>query len=146
MKKRFIGVLTIILTGLLFLSVGVLTAADKTDSPDEVTIENKGYKADKKGPVKLSHNKHNKEYKVACADCHHEYKDGKNVWKEGQPVKKCAECHSPLKEEAKKAGVKKLQNSYHKNCKTCHKALVTEKKSENAPFKKCNDCHQKKAK
>ena len=143
MKKRFLGVLTIILTGLLFLSVGVLTAADKTDSPDEVTIENKGYKADKKGPVKLNHKKHNKEYKVACADCHHDYKDGKNVWKEGQPVKKCAECHNPLKKDGK---TKKLQNAYHKNCKTCHKALVKEKKSEKAPFKKCNDCHQKKAK
>ena len=140
MKKKFLGVLTIILSGLLFLSIGVLTAADV---PDDVTIENKGYKADKKGVVKLSHKKHSVDYKVACTECHHEYKDGKNVWKEGQPVKKCSACHNPLKKDGK---TKKLQNAYHKNCKTCHKALVKEKKSDKAPFKKCNDCHQKKAK
>ena len=143
MKKRFLGVLAIILTGLLFLCVGVLTAADKTDSPDEVTISNKGYKADKKGPVKLSHKKHSTDYKVACTDCHHEYKDGKNVWKEGDPVKKCADCHDPLKKQGK---TKKLQTAYHKNCKDCHKALIKAGKSDKAPFKKCNDCHQKKAK
>ena len=143
MKKRFLGVLTIILTGLLFLCVGALTAADKTDSPDEVTIQNKGYKSDKKGPVKLTHKKHNEEYKVACNECHHEYKDGKNVWKEGQPVKKCGECHNPKKKEGK---TKKLQIAYHKNCKNCHKDLVKQKKSDKAPFKKCNDCHEKKKK
>ncbi len=148
MKKRILSVFTIILTGLLFLGVGLLTAADKVESPDEVTIENKGYKKDKKGSVKLSHKKHNEDekYKVACTECHHEYKDGKtdkNLWKEGDPVKKCSECHDPLK---KKGKTKKLQNAYHKNCKTCHKKLVKEGKSEKAPFKKCNDCHQKKAK
>ena len=137
MKKKFFGVLMIILTGLLFMSIGVLTAADV---PDDVTIENKGYKSDKKGPVKLSHKKHSADYKVACTECHHEYKDGKNVWKEGQPVKKCSACHSPLKTEGK---VKKLQNAYHNNCKNCHKELVTAKKSDKAPFKKCTDCHQK---
>ena len=140
MKKRFLGVLTIVLTGLLFLCVGVLTAADV---PDEVTIENKGYKSDKKGPVKLHHKKHSADYKIACTECHHDYKDGKNVWKEGQPVKKCASCHDPKKKQGK---IKKLQNSYHSNCKNCHKALVKEKKSDKAPFKKCTDCHQKKSK
>ena len=34
MKKRSLGILTIVLTGLLFLCVGVLTAADV---PDNVT-------------------------------------------------------------------------------------------------------------
>ncbi|MBW1797223.1 MAG: cytochrome c3 family protein, partial [Deltaproteobacteria bacterium] len=109
MNKKLLSLLIVVCAGLLFLTGGILTAADV---PDEVVIENENYKKDKKGPVKLSHKKHSTEYKVACADCHHEYKDGKNCWKEGDPVKKCSECHSPLREEAKKAEVKKLQNAY----------------------------------
>ena len=140
MNKKFISLLMVVLAGLLFLTVGVLTAADV---PDEVTINCTGYKKDKKGPVKLSHKKHSVDYKVACTDCHHEYKDGKNIYKEGDPVKKCSTCHNPLKKEGK---VGKLQNAYHKNCKNCHKALVKEGKSKTAQFKKCNQCHEKKKK
>jgi len=39
----------------------------------------------------------------------------------------------------------KLQNAYHKNCKTCHKTLAKEGK-KSGPFKKCNKCHEKKKK
>ena len=136
MKKGLFTLLMIAVTALTFVAVGALTAADV---PDEVTIENEGYKKDKKGAVKLSHKKHNTDYKVTCTECHHDYKDGKNVWKEGEPVKKCSGCHDPLKKEGK---VIKLQNANHKNCKNCHKALEGKK----APFKKCNDCHEKKSK
>lgn len=132
MKKGLWTLALIALVGFLFGTVGVIGAADVAD---QVTIENKGYKADKKGPVKLSHKKHSADYKVACAECHHEYKDGKNVWKEGMPVKKCSACHDP---EAKKDKADKLQNAYHKNCQGCHK----EKYPDKAPYKKCNDCHQ----
>ena len=135
MKKGLLTLVIVFVTGLLFLAVGALIAADV---PDDVTIQNEGYKQDKKGPVKLSHKTHNTEYKVACTECHHDFQDGKNVWKEGSPVKKCGECHNVLKKEGK---VIKLQNAYHKNCKNCHKALEGKK----APFKKCNDCHQKKS-
>jgi len=143
MKKRIWSLGVVVLTGLMFLTVGALTASEKkpTDEPDELMIENTGYKSDKKGPVKLTHKKHNVEYKVACTECHHEYKDEKNVWKEGQPVKKCAECHDPTKKQGK---VLKLNLSYHKNCKTCHKAVIKKDPSKKAPFKKCNGCHAKK--
>ena len=134
MKKGLFTLFMIAVTALIFVAVGALTAADV---PDEVTIENEGYKKDKKGAVKLLHKKHNVDYKVACTECHHDFKDGKNIWKEGNPVKKCSECHNPEKKEGK---VMKLQNAYHKNCKDCHKALEGKK----APFKKCNDCHEKK--
>ena len=86
------------LTAIVFVAVGALTAADV---PDEVTIENKGYAADKKGPVKLHHKKHQTDYKIACADCHHDYKDGKNVWKQGDPVKKCSACHDPVRKRTR---------------------------------------------
>ncbi len=142
MNKKWTTLFIVFCTGLMFITVGALTAAEKVEPPDEVTIENEGYKTDKKGPVKLDHKKHNKEYKVACADCHHEYKDEKNVWKEGMPVKKCAECHNPLKKEGKTL---KLNVGYHKNCKTCHKKIVKEDPAKKAPFKKCTECHQKKS-
>jgi len=137
MKRGIVSLILVALTGLLFITVGALTA---TDVPDDVKIENEGYKKDKKGPVKLTHEKHSAEYKVACTECHHDYQDGKNVWKEGEPVKKCSACHNPLKKVGK---VGKLQLSYHKNCKDCHKAVAKEGKK--APFKKCKECHQKKS-
>ena len=136
MGKRLLMLVMVALAGFAFISVGVLTAAD---APDEIVIENEGYEADKKGAVEFAHKKHHEEYKAACTDCHHEYEEGKNMWKQGDPVKKCAECHNPLPEEG---DVMKLQNAYHKSCKNCHKAEIAEGKD--APFKKCNDCHAKK--
>ena len=137
MKKRMTTIIFILLAGIAFVAVGILTAADV---PDEVTISSDVYKKDKKGPVKLNHKKHSADYGAKCTDCHHEYNDGKNVWAEGQPVKKCSACHDP---EKKQGNADKLQNSYHKNCKDCHKEVT--KAGKKAPFKKCNDCHEKKS-
>ena len=139
MNNRFLTLIMVVFAGMLFLTVGALTAADVSD---EVTIENEGYKKDKKGPVKLTHKKHSEDYKVACTDCHHDYKDGKNVWKDTDPVKKCSECHDPVK---KQGNTKKLQLAYHANCKNCHKELVAKDSSKKAPFKKCTECHEKKS-
>jgi len=136
MNKKLLAAL---LSGFLFLSVGVLVAGDV---PDELMLDDKSYAKDVKGPVKFTHKKHSEEYKAACTDCHHVYKDGKNVWKEGDPVQKCSECHDADKTEGK---VKKLNLAYHSNCKDCHKALAEEGKPT-GPFKKCNDCHEAKAK
>lgn len=131
--KRFsVGVT--VLACMLFVAVGVLIAADP---PDDITIQNT-YKDDKKGPVKLTHKKHSVDYKVACTDCHHVYKDGKNVYKQGDAVQKCSACHDPEKQEG---NAMKLQNAFHKNCKDCHKELGDAGKPT-GPFKKCNDCHQ----
>ena len=136
MKKGIFTLIMVSLAGLLFLVAGALTAADV---PDEITISNEHYKSDKKGPVKLSHKKHTEDLKIACTDCHHDYQDGKNVWKEGDPVKKCDACHSPLKKEG---GALKLNVAYHKNCKGCHKKAAADGKE--APYKKCSGCHEKK--
>ena len=136
MIKRFCIFFTVIFTGLIFFSAGTLIAAQTV--PGDVLIENKDYKKDKKRPVPFSHKKHVAEYGATCTDCHHVYKDGKNVWKEGDHVEKCSKCHDPLK-NTKEGDVKvmKLQNAYHKNCKNCHK------EKDKGPFKKCNDCHKK---
>ena len=133
MKKGFLALTPVLFAGLMFLSVGVLTAAD---APDEIMIDNK-YKDDKKGSVKLTHKKHSVDYKVACTECHHEYKDGKNIWNDKMPVKKCKECHDIDK---KQGNADKLNLAFHKNCQTCHKEL----KGKEAPWKKCADCHAEK--
>ena len=133
MKGKFVRFLPIVFLGLVFLATGVLIAADV---PDVITISNTGYKADKKSPVTFHHKKHSEEYKVECVACHHNYQDGKNVWKEGDPVKKCSACHDPEKKDGNK---QKLQNAYHNNCKDCHKEKNDDKK---APFKKCSGCHE----
>ena len=139
MSKRFCILLTAILTGLLFLSAGTLVVAATAEPDKVIEIENPGYAKDKKGPVAFDHVAHTDKAKVACVECHHDYKDGKNVWKEGMEVKKCSDCHD-INKNTEQDGMKvmKLQNAYHKNCKNCHKE---EKKG---PYKKCNDCHAKK--
>jgi hypothetical protein len=134
MRKRNLKLIFLVIVGLVFLAMGTLQAVDV---PDEVKIYEDSIKDHKKGPVNLAHKKHSADYKVACTECHHAYKDGKNVWKEGDPVQKCSACHDP---EQKKDNVDKLQNAFHKNCQGCHKEL----KGKQAPYKKCNDCHEKK--
>jgi len=128
----------------LFLTTGVLKAAEEQEVPDEITLDPKseGYETPKKGPVEFSHSDHAENYDAACTECHHVYKDGKNVWQEGDEVKKCSACHDLKKSEGKK---KKLQLAFHQNCKGCHKKRVKEGTSEDAPYKKCKDCHEKKS-
>jgi hypothetical protein len=131
--KKGLSAIIILATAAIFTTAGILVASDV---PDKVTIENEGYKKDKKPAVHLSHTAHSGEYKVDCTDCHHLYEDGKNVWKEGDSVQKCSECHDPNK---KQDTTIKLQNAYHKNCKNCHKEV--DLASKKAPSKKCTDCH-----
>jgi len=130
----------------LILNAGV-TSADST-CPDEVTIESKLWKKDKYGPAKLSHKKHAVDYKIACKDCHHVYKDGKNVWKEGDKVQKCDECHTcvktgkALKEAPAEEKKLSLYTAFHDNCKGCHKKYNKEHETKAAPTK-CSSCHKK---
>lgn len=135
MNKKYLTIYAVVFTVLIFMAIGPIIAADV---PDDIMICNEGYKSDKKGPAKLTHTKHAQEYEIACEKCHHEYRDGKNVWKENDPVKKCGECHYPLKKNGK---AMKLRKAYHKNCKACHKESA--KKGKPAPFKKCKKCHTK---
>lgn len=103
---------------------------------DVITIENQGYTSDKKGPVKFSHLKHNKEYDIDCVQCHHLYQDGENIWKEGDKVDKCVVCHDPVEDKDKAI---KLQSAFHKNCRDCHSEA--NKEGKEAPSIKCTECH-----
>ena len=137
MRKTIFVVIGVFLSITHFAAAGILVAAD---SPDEICIYSDAYTKYKKGPVTFSHNTHNKDYKIACADCHHVYDGGKNTWKEGNAVQKCSECHDAVKSKGK---VKKLMLAYHKNCQGCHKKLKKAAK-KTGPTTKCNQCHQKK--
>lgn len=118
----------------------VTTAGPGTSGlPDVIVLSGQDFENPKKGPVTFHHLKHVNDYGVACIDCHHVYENGKNVWKPGDPVKKCSACHDP---EETKGNIIKLQSAYHKNCRDCHKEMVEEGKSETAPYKKCSDCHE----
>jgi hypothetical protein len=137
MRKNILVLVGVILSIAVFIGVGILTAADV---PDEICIYSDAFKTHKKGSVKLTHKKHNVDYKIACTECHHVYEGGKNIYKEGAPVQKCSECHDLVKSEGKK---KKLNLAYHKNCQGCHKTLKKAGKAT-GPTTKCNDCHAKK--
>ena len=137
MRKGILFLSVVSVSIALFTGVGMLIA---TDNLDEISIKSDAFPEHKKGAVKLTHKKHNVDYKVACTECHHVYKEGKNVFKKGDPVQKCSGCHDALKSEGK---VKKLMLAYHRNCQGCHKDLEKAGK-KTGPTKKCNDCHEKK--
>jgi hypothetical protein len=58
----------------------VAFSAAVVECPDDIVINTEGWPKDKYEPTTLSHKKHATEYKIPCKDCHHVYKDGKNVW------------------------------------------------------------------
>jgi hypothetical protein len=137
MRKKTLFLSLFIISVALFAGVGILVA---TDAPDELKIKSDAFTKYKKGAVQFTHKKHSVDYKIACAECHHVYKEGKNVFKEGDPVQKCSACHDAVKSKGK---VKKLMLAYHRNCQGCHKQLEKAGK-KTGPTRKCNDCHEKK--
>jgi hypothetical protein len=140
----------LVLTALVFSVACVFSMVGAADAPENIEMNSPVFKKHKKALVTLSHTKHAKEYKIACADCHHVYKDGKNTWKEGDKVQKCTECHKKAKapkakkDEPKMAKADKIKEFYysaiHENCVACHKA--EKKKGKKAPSA-CKDCHPK---
>ena len=137
--KRAISVLPVsFMVFVFFMSLGAFIAAEEQEIPEEIIFDSDVYKSNRKGPVTFSHMNHAEDYELSCSECHHEYQDGKNIWEEGDAVKKCSSCHDPSKRQG---NARKLSVAYHKNCKGCHKRLVKEQGSTDAPYKKCYDCH-----
>jgi hypothetical protein len=142
--RKLLILLAVVFTGVIFLAVGVPTA---TDVPDTIKMESKVYPKHTKPLVTLSHKKHNVDYKIACTECHHVYKDGKNIWKEGDQVQKCEACHSePKKPKGDKTKMEKAEkikkyhyDAIHANCRDCHKELQKEKKPAGPVT--CVKCH-----
>ena len=172
MNKKLL-VLVVVCCAALFVAAGIYA---KT-VPDVIPLEDPAYKEHKKGVVQFTHGKHQKDYakdypdlyKRGCGECHHD-KDNKPLsnLKEGDPVKKCIECHKKpsevpkdlkkeWREKAKKASKaqkkklkaeqKKLKMEYHaealhENCRGCHKAFNKKYKPKKAPTT-CTKCHPK---
>jgi len=124
---------------LILVTAFSLNANEAQEMPEEIVINNKVYETDRKGSVWFTHLEHAQGYVESCDGCHHEYKDGKNIWEEGKPVKKCFTCHDPLK---RKGSIRKLNIAFHKNCKGCHRQLAREGPTQ-APYRQCTDCHEK---
>jgi hypothetical protein len=148
-SSKIISVAVTICFGLVM--AGVALATDK--GPETITMDSKVYAKHTKALVTFSHAKHNVDYNITCTECHHNYQDGKNVWKEGDEVKKCDSCHTGAKAPKAKEGEPALSkeevikgyhySAIHENCKGCHKAAAKEGKA--APTK-CTECHPKAAK
>ena len=120
--------------------------------PDTVTIESKLWEAPKYQPVQFTHKKHTVDYKIQCTECHHIYKGGQNVWKQGDPVQKCDACHTcaktgkALKDATPEEQKLSLFNAYHGskgNCVGCHKDIKKKDPAKNAPTS-CTGCHARK--
>ncbi|RJR42702.1 MAG: hypothetical protein C4576_15610 [Desulfobacteraceae bacterium] len=144
MKKCVVAVaagcciLFFIITGGFFTAT---SAKEAESSLDAFTIENKGYKSERKGPVDFSHRKHAMDYRVSCWDCHHEYKDGKNIYSPWEQTQQCSECHDPVKSKDK---IPSLQKAFHMNCRDCHLKMAEQKK-KTGPYRKCFGCHKEEA-
>ena len=149
MKKSML-VLSVAALSVVFL-FAVVSATQQ--AADTMTMESKLFPEHKKGLVTFTHKKHNVDYKIPCADCHHVYTDGKNTWKEGDAVQKCDACHSEAKAPSgkdapnmsKEEKIKKYYYSaIHENCAGCHKALKKEAKPTGPTT--CKECHPEAAK
>lgn len=127
---------------LVFAAAFAVTAADVQD---EFAIKAGLWATPTKAAVPFTHKKHAEDYKIACADCHHVMKDGKNVWKEGDPVDRCEKCHTNdvIQGEAQLPPDQKALNlklAFHNNCQGCHKTLKKDKPDTKAPIT-CTGCH-----
>jgi hypothetical protein len=150
MKKRSLLVLAAVALGVVFLCAVVYAAQE---APDTMTMESKLFPKHRMSLITFTHKRHNVDYKIACDNCHHVYKEGKNVWKEGDEVKKCDACHTEAKAPRAKKGEPKLSkaekikkyyySAIHENCAGCHKELKKAAKPTGPTV--CTACHAKKA-
>jgi hypothetical protein len=128
---------------MMFAAAVFVYAADK--GPEVITIKAALWPTPTKQVAPFTHKKHNEEYKIACDQCHHVYKDGKNTWKEGDKVEKCEKCHTePTIQGEKKLPPDQLKlnlkNTMHQQCQGCHQKLKKEKPDTKAPVT-CAGCH-----
>ena len=125
--------------------------ASKSDGPPaEIVLLSALWEISTRGGVRFTHEKHIKDHRITCDECHHVYEKGKNVWKEGASVKKCEGCHDePTSKGEKKLPPddqkRNLKLAFHKNCRTCHRKIKKEDPRTNAPTT-CGKCHEKKKK
>ena len=69
-SKKVLSLLVAVCFGLVM--AGVAIATDK--GPETITMDSKVFPKHKKSLVVFNHAKHNVDYGLACAECHHVYK------------------------------------------------------------------------
>ena len=150
MSKRYLLIIAVVGIASMFLATAIYagTAVDPV-----VKMENKVYTKHKKSIVTFTHEKHVKDYKAGCGECHHDDK-GKplNDLKMGVEVQNCIECHTKAsraprakKGEAKLTTKQKLEyhaEAIHLNCISCHKKANKASGTKAAPTS-CAKCHPK---
>lgn len=129
------ALLITVAAALTFISSSSLRA-----QPDKVVLGLSGIPGGKTRPaVTFPHNRH-VEAGLSCKDCHHLYKDGKNVLdegtlEEGKENIRCSGCHGPKSQF-------NLERAFHKQCIGCHRTYWREKKKTGPRF--CGECHVRK--
>jgi len=153
MSKRYLLIIAVVGIASMFLANAIYagTAVDAV-----VKMENKAYEKHKKSIVMFSHEKHAKEYKAGCGECHHDA-EGKplSALKMGDEVQNCIACHKkPGRAPKAKKGEAKLPKkekmayhaeAIHLNCIACHKKANKASGTKAAPTS-CAKCHPKKKK
>jgi hypothetical protein len=133
----FAGLLFVVCFLLAAFSPCLVDTSNLYAQDAEIYIENTGSYPSKSRPaVYFSHETHMEENE--CLDCHHDYKDGKNILDEDDldedGAAGCAQCH------AKDAPIE-LKNAYHRQCMGCHRRI---NKQEVAILPiTCEDCHKR---
>jgi hypothetical protein len=146
MKGKWLACLMVFFFALCAVAMSTV-AADKQTAPDTITIESSLWPKLTKGPVTFPHKDHSEKLKIACAECHHKYEGGKNVWKEGDPVQKCQDCHNEATTQMEKKLSPEQQKlnlklAFHNNCQECHKKYKKEH-PESKISVTCAGCHTK---
>jgi Ni/Co efflux regulator RcnB len=147
MGKRLLAVFAVALLVGTVVLLGLSGAAQEV--PEKMVIKSELWKEHTKAGVEFSHKKHAEDYNIKCNECHHVYKDGKNVWKEGDEVQKCMACHTEptiqgekrLPEAQQKLN---LKLAFHNNCTGCHRDLKRKDREKYADIPTtCLNCHPK---
>lgn len=120
----------------LLWGLGAWGTTGPTEPPDESWLMIKQPWRQEKPLVKFSHRRHDKQG-IACEQCHHDYQRGRNLWRQGQPVKKCQACHGLIA----RTGRPDVKNAFHRQCKGCHLALRKTRRP-GGPVN-CEGCHRR---
>ena len=126
--------------------------AQKIKELEIITIENKGYEKDRKGPAKFEHVKHSREYKISCWECHHEYKKDEQPGEKTVQTEQTEQSEETVQTEQPKEPLPKeltAQNIWSpwgvtKKCSECHDPKEKKDdviKLQAAYHKNCKNCH-----
>lgn len=124
----------------LFLCLAGFSMAD--NGPTEMTLQATKDPAKKPKPAVFPHKAH--QERLACAECHHGAKDGKQVaYIDGQEIQKCESCH--YKGSGMPEKLETFKDAAHQNCRECHKQAAADNPDLKDKFKGCLPCHAKDA-